>query len=353
MNTNSLLMRKCKQSILRCVGLIFALAVFLSCARGEYSRTEIALGTVCTVTLFNEAADSVYNDIFNKVREIENLMSVNIQASDVSRINAAAGIKPVLVHENVFKVIEQAAYFARISGGAFDPSIGSLVSLWGISSDAPRVPSQEEIAEVLPFVNWQDIELNANEKTVFLKQSGIALDLGAIAKGYAADEAAAIINSSGTKRAIIDFGGNIVLIGEKKNKSAWRVGIQNPAEQRGQYIGVLSILGEAGKARAVVTSGVNERFFEEDGVSYHHIFSPDSGYPAANGLLSVTIITSNSMNADALSTAAFVLGYEKGRALIESIAETEAVFIFEDYSVKKTGGVDLIITDNTFHLGSN
>ncbi len=348
MNTN--LLSNFKKFLLHCLGLFSVLSAFVSCTQAEPSKTEFALGTICTVTLFDEATDIIYDDIFNKIREIENLMSVNISASDISRINAAAGITPVHIDKDVFEVIEQAVYFAKISDGAFDPTIGNLVSLWGISSDSPRVPSREEIAEVLPLINWQDIELNENEQTVFLKRSSMALDLGAIAKGYAADAAAAIISKAGVKRAIIDLGGNIVLTGEKKDKSAWRVGIQNPVEQRGQYIGVLRILGEANKARTIVTSGVNERFIEKDGVHYHHIFSPDSGYPAENGLLSVTIITTNSMNADALSTAVFVLGYEKGRALIESIAETEAVFIFEDYSVKKTDGADLTITDNAFSL---
>jgi len=318
---------------------------FFSCAQTENSHSEFAIGTVCSITLFEQGKDSIYNDIFARIREIENLMSVNISASDISRINAAAGIEPVQVHEEVYKVIERALHYAQISSGAFDPSVGPLVSLWGIGTDCPRVPSPAEIEEVLPLVNWRNIELDAGARSVFLARRGMALDLGAIAKGYAADEAAAIIKRAGIKRAIIDLGGNIFTCGAKKNKSPWKVGVQNPKESRNSYLGVLQVTD-----KSVVTSGVYERFFEKDGIRYHHIFSPSSGYPAESGLLSATIIAPNSMDADALSTTVFVLGYEKGSALIESLAETEAVFIFEDMSVKTTSGADFSLRDNSFRV---
>ena len=131
----------------------------------------------------------------------------------------------------------------------------------------------------------------------------MALDLGGIAKGYAADEAVAIVKKHGIKRAIIDLGGNVIVFGEKKDKSPWRVGIQNPQKERGEYIGILPVLTNSlyeAQNRSVVTSGLYQRFFEENGKHYHHIFSPSSGYPVDNGLLSVTVITSNSMDADAL-----------------------------------------------------
>jgi len=273
------------------------------------------------------------------------MMSVNIPASDISRVNAAAGIEPVQVHEEVFMVIKRALHYAKLSGGAFDPSVGPLVSLWGIGGDKPHVPSQEEIDEVLPLVNWQDVELDEETRSVFLTRRGMALDLGAIAKGYAADEAAAIIRNAGIGRAIINLGGNIVTCGERKDGSPWRVGVQNPNDARDEYIGILQVT-----EKSVVTSGVYERFFEYEGIRYHHIFSPDSGYPAENGLLSVTITAPLSIDADALSTTVFVLGYERGAALIESLAETEAVFIFSDLSVRKTQGADFLITDKAFWI---
>jgi thiamine biosynthesis lipoprotein len=328
--------------------LLFAL---LSCSQPS-SRTEFALGTVCTVTLYEKGQSSVFNDIFNRIREIENLMSVNIPASDISRINAAAGIESVRVHEEAFVVIERAIYFAEISDGVFDPTVGPLTALWGINSDTPKVPSQKEIEDVLLLINFRDIELDANNRSVFLKYSGMALDLGGIAKGFAADEAAAIIKNSGVERAVIDLGGNILVLGENKEKRPWRVGIQNPLEKRGWYLGVLQLTPAENKStifeQTVVTSGIYEQAFEADGKSYHHIFSPMSGYPVENEFYSVTIIAHNSIDADALSTATFVLGLDKGIELIESLSGTEAIFVLRDKSIIKTHGSDFTITDNSF-----
>jgi len=324
--------------------LIYNLSV-LSCERPEHSRADVALGTVCTVTLFDQGKSSIYNDIFKRISEIENLMSVRIPTSDISRINAAAGIKPVQVHEETFKVIKRAVYYAELCGGAFDPTIGPLVSLWGFYNDNPRIPSQEEIDIVLPLINWRNIELDPETNSVFLTQHNMTLDLGAIAKGYAADESARIAREAGITAAIIDLGGDIMLLGVKKDKSLWKVGLQNPDEDQGFTIGYLQI-----PESSVVTSGVYERFFIEEGIRYHHIFQPSDGYPVNNGLLSVTIIAKNSMDADALSTAAFVLGYQKGRVLIESLPSVEAVFIFQDYTIRTTTGVNLVITDKSFNL---
>ena len=335
----------CGRFYLYCAIVALTLA---NCARAEPSRVEFALGTVCSITLYDQAKPDVYQEIFSRIREIENRMSVNLAGTDVVRINVAAGIAPVQVHDDVFEVIERAVYFAGLSGGAFDPTVGPLVSLWGIAGDNPRVPLQTEIDAVLPLINWQDITLDRETRSVFLKRPGMALDLGAIAKGYAADQAAAIVKKNRLKRAVIDLGGNIITSGEKRDKSLWRVGIQNPVESRGAYIGIVQV-----REQSVVTSGVYERYFEADGVRYHHIFSPSSGYPSRNDLLSVTIIADNSMDADALSTATFVLGYEKGRALIESLENTEAVFVFEDKSVRMTPGADFSLADEEYRLVSD
>jgi len=309
---------------------------------------EFALGTICSVTLYDKGTNAIYREIFDRIREIENRMSVNLPETDVTRINAAAGIAPVQVHDDVFEVIQKALYYAEISGGTFDPTVGPLVSIWGIGTENPRVPSQAEIDAAMSLINWRDVELDKEQRSVFLKRSGMALDLGAIAKGYAADEAALIIRKAKLKQAIIDLGGNILTYGEKKDKSPWKVGVQNPLEDRGDSLGSIT-----GAESTIVTSGVYERYFEVDGQRYHHIFSPFTGYPADSGLLSVTIITKNSIDADALSTAVFVLGYEKGRALIESLEGAEAVFVFNDKNIKKTDGVNLRINNKNYTLLSD
>jgi len=324
---------------------IVALLFFAGCARAEPSRAEFVMGTVCSVTLYDQAKTQVYRDIFSRLREIEDRMSANLPDTDLARVNATAGITPVQVHDDVFEVIERALYYAEISSGAFDLTVGPLVSLWGIGGDDPRVPTQAEIDAVLPLVNWRDVELDRERRSVFLRQPGMALDLGGIAKGYAADEAVAIIRKARLQRAIIDLGGNIITFGVRQDGRPWRVGIQNPLDNRGAYIGIVEV-----RDRTVVTSGVYERNFEADGVLYHHIFSPFDGYPAASGLLSVTIIADLSIDADALSTAVFVMGYERGISLLESLDGVEGIFVFEDMSVRKTDGADFVITDGSYRL---
>ena len=330
-----------------------ATLVFASCAKAEPSRAEFVMGTVCSVTLYDEGKAQVYRDIFSRLREIENLMSVNVKGSDIDHINAEAGKAPVQVHDDVYELIERALYFAEISGGAFDPTVGPLVSLWGIGGDNPRLPAQREIDAVLQLVNWRDVELERESRSVFLKRPGMALDLGAIAKGYAADEAAAIVRKAGLRRALIDLGGNVLTYGVKKDRSPWMVGVQNPIDARGSYIGIVQYATPASgflPVKTVVTSGVYERNFEYNGVLYHHILSPFDGYPVRNSLLSVTIVSDSSADADALSTTVFSMGYEKGRTLIEALEDTEAVFIFDDMSVRKTSGLDFTLSYGKFRL---
>jgi FAD:protein FMN transferase len=326
-----------------CSWLIF---FFTSCVQPVTVRTDFALGTVCTITIFEKEQQSVCDEIFSRIREIEKLMSVNISFSDVSRINAAAGIEPVYVQEDTFKVIERAVYFAQLSGGAFDPTVGPIVSLWGIGG-IPRVPDDEEISKALPLINWRNIELDAWLKSVYLTQNGMTLDLGGIAKGYAADEAAKIIKSHEINSAKIDLGGNIVMIGKRRDKKPWKVGIQNPDGRRGSIIGYLRLT-----EKTIVTSGVYERNFEKDGVFYHHLLSVADGYPVKNGLVSVTIIADDSMDADALSTAVFVSGYEKGLSILKNYGEAQAVFVFENKSVIATPGSDFMLTDKKYNMAA-
>ncbi|GHT77778.1 FAD:protein FMN transferase [Spirochaetia bacterium] len=300
------------------------------------------MGTRCTVKLYKggaaEATQAVYRDIFSRFREIEAAMSINVPDSDVEAINRNAGIMPVPVRSDVIEVIASALRYAELSGGAFDPTVGPLVKLWGIGQDRAGLPAEDEIEAALSLVNWRDVVIDRNAGTVFLRKPEMALDLGGIAKGYAADEAIRIIESSPRPEvsgAIIDLGGNIFAYGEKEGKQPWRIGVQNPLdEQRGVYIGVLEL-----RNKTVVTSGVYERFLELDGKRYHHILSTKNGFPVESGLLSVTIIADTSIDADALSTSAFALGYEAGSALVESIDGAMAIFVFEDKSVRGTKGV--------------
>ena len=335
------------------------LLLFVSChEQPQQVQMEWALGTVCIVNLNEGGSSELYARIFARIREIDRTMTVHVSefqdllgdtgladtlVSGVVAINRQAGIAPVRVRADLIEVLERAVYYAGLSSGAFDPTIGPLVQLWNIGTDTQRIPDDDEIAAALELVDWRDLIIDREEGTVFLRREGMALDLGAIAKGYAADEAARIAREGGAVNSVIDLGGNIMALGRREQQTGeprlWRIGIQHPLGDRGSFIGVVPA-----SDTSVVTSGVYERFFESEGRRYHHLLSAASGFPADNGLLSVTVVYPHSMDADALATALFILGFERGRELIDSIPGAEAIFIFDDLTLTITGGLDGIFT---------
>jgi thiamine biosynthesis lipoprotein len=301
---------------------------------------EFALGTLCRVSLFDRAAGADYDAVFARIREIQETMTFTPPSSgpagggDLDRINANAGKGPVAVKEELLELLEAARRYAELSGGAFDPTVGPLVSLWGIGGENPRVPPEEELRGALALVDWRDLVIDREAGTAFLRRPGQSLDLGAIAKGYAADQAAAVLRGRRLRRALIDLGGNILALGERSWGKGWRIGIQDPLEERGIYLGVLQV-----KNKSVVTSGVYERYFEEGGRRYHHILSTGDGYPVENGLLAVTIAAERSVDADALSTACFALGLKRGLALVESQPGAEGIFVTKDRNLILSSGL--------------
>ncbi|MFP3091431.1 FAD:protein FMN transferase [Treponema sp. TIM-1] len=321
--------------------------VLTSCGKMLPARSEFVLGTICTVNLYREGTAPLYADIFARLREIEGLMSSNAADTEVARINQNAGIAPVKVGGELITVLSAALRYAELSGGAFDPTVGPLVKLWGIGTEHARLPAAEEIRGALALVNWREVIINQEALTVFLPTAGMGLDLGAIAKGYAADEAAALVRRAGISRALIDLGGNIYALGSKATGTPWRIAIQDPLDARGAYLGILELDG-----KSVVTSGVYERFFEAAGRRYHHILSTADGYPADTGLLSVTVIADTSIDADALSTALFALGYDKGRILVDSLENIDALFVFQDRSIRGTPGAleHFTLTNDQYRL---
>lgn len=326
--------------------IIGVLVSLVSCAKSMPAQTEYVLGTLCTINLFEKGKPELYRTLFARLREIEDHMSVNKDGTELDRVNAAAGKEPVAVDADVIEVLSAALHYAELSDGVFDPTVGPLVKLWGIGTDNARVPEAAEIKAVLPLINYKDVVLDSQAKTIYLKRPGMALDLGAIAKGYAADEMARILKSQRIERAIIDLGGNVLAYGEKQGGKNWRIGVQDPTGERGAYIGILEITN-----KTMVTSGVYERFLIQDGIRYHHILSTTNGYPVQNGLLSVTIITDRSIDADGLSTTVFALGYEKGLNLLEQLGNVEGIFIFDDGTVRATGGVrsSFNLTSERYH----
>lgn len=290
-------------------------------------KTDFALNTVVTIKLYeaDPFSEEAWKDTFDILRDVEAKMSSHKEGTEIMRINEKAGLAPVKVSDDTFEVVKAAKEIAAETKGAFDPSIGSVSRLWQIGSDAQRVPSREEIEEALQKVNYENIVLDESEKTVFLKEEGMALDLGGIAKGYSADKVYAHLSERGVKKAILDFGGNISLIGAKNDSDGWRVGIRKP--DREHFVVYASLLA---KNESVVSSGDYERHFEEAGKTYHHILDPFTGYPTENGIRGASVILPSSMRADAYATALIVMGKEDAVRFIRD-RELEAILIYDNF----------------------
>ncbi|MCL1928391.1 MAG: FAD:protein FMN transferase [Treponema sp.] len=316
------------------------------------AQGEFVMGTYCRIDLFEDGSTALYNKLFTRLAELEKIFSANRDDSELAGVNRNAGLEAVEISAELFTVLERTLYFAEVTDGAFDPTVGPLVKLWGIGTENARIPLDWEIDAALYLVNWKELELTAGAEgnlhtsgTAFLKRKGMALDLGAIAKGYAADELTVILQEAGVKRAVINLGGNVYVWGKKDNGDPWNVGVQNPVTDRGDYIGILKLEGSI----SVVSSGIYERFFTgDDGKHYHHLLELTEngrgrrGYPAENGVLSTTVIAVSSMDADALSTSCFVLGYSRGMAL--ALANGAEILYIEEKEISGSPGAMAIFT---------
>ncbi len=324
--------------------LLFA-AGCSNAAKEQTSETgsKFLMDTLVQMKVTGKNAEKVLDISFDRIEELENLMSKTLKKSEIYKINHSS--ESVEVSDDTIKVLNKSIHYAELTSGRFDPSIGPLVDLWGIGTENAEVPEEEEIVEAKNLVNYKNIEIDNNR--VFLKQEDMQIDLGAIAKGYAADEVKRIAEKNSIESAFVNLGGNVLVIGHKADGSKWRIGIQDPRQNRGN---IMAVINAADKT--IVTSGNYERYFEEDGKIYHHILDPDTGYPADSGLLSVSIISENSFDADALSTSIFILGLEKGMEFIKDQKNIEALFITNDLEVYLSPGLrgKVEITGEDFKL---
>ncbi|MGI5851634.1 MAG: FAD:protein FMN transferase [Clostridiales bacterium] len=335
--------------------LITLLTFLVGCATGntrEHNRDLFALDTVITLRVFGgRSAGKALDKAAERIREIEDHMSATLEDSDVSRINRAAGKEPVKVHEDTLFVIKRALNYGELTGGVFDITIGPIVNLWDIKSEKASIPDEDQIEDKLALVDYRKVRIDEENMTVFLEEEGMAVDLGAIAKGYAADEATRILREAGVKSALLNLGGNVITIGGKPDGSPWRVGLQDPRSQEtGQnHFAIVEV-----KGATVVSSGDYERYmvdiYERTGERYHHIFDPRTGYPAQSGLMVSTIISASSMDADALSTILFIMGHEDGFKAIEELGNFEAIAVSLDKDVYITEGLkDGLIPSNDLY----
>jgi len=305
-----------------------------------------SLGTIIQFKVYGNKAERAIDKATDRIKDIDNKMSVFKDYSQLSKINHNAGIRAAKVDKDTYFVIRKAVEYSVLSGGAFDPTIRPVVGLWGIQTDHARIPNNDEIDAGINLVNYKDIILDEKDSSIMLKREKQELDVGAIAKGFAADEVKNVFKKNKIKSALINLGGNIFAMGNKIDGTPWNIGIQDPLKSRGEIVLSISV-----KNKSVVTSGNYERYFIHNGKRFHHIIDPLTGNPSEKGILSTTIVSDHSIDGDALSTCAFVMGLNRGMALIESIKGVDAIFITENKIVYSTSGIkeNLSLLNNDFY----
>ncbi|MGM9973130.1 MAG: FAD:protein FMN transferase [Clostridiaceae bacterium] len=307
--------------------------------------TEFYMGTVISISLYDHKDQKIIDEAFERVKAIEAQLSINEEGTEIDKVNEAAGKNPVKVSEDSFTNIKKGLEYSKETEGTFDITIGPLVKLWSIGLPEAKVPTEEEIKTAMSLIGYDRVLLDEEKQTVFLQDEGMMLDLGSIAKGYTADVIGEILKSHGVQNALIDLGGNILSLGENPEGRPWKIGVQNPEDTRGEIIGYVSV-----ENKSVVTSGIYERFLEQDGKKYHHLLNPFTGYPYDNELMGVTIISDKSIDGDALSTSVFSKGLQGGIEFIETIEDVEAIFVTKEKKIYLTSGLkdNFVITNNSF-----
>lgn len=301
------------------------LLLFSSCSRKQYVENELLLSTICTITTFDDRDHEVSLEAFDLIAHYEKVFSRYDEDGELYGVNKNAYDHPVVVSDELFGILESARAYTEATDGAFNYAIGPLVSLWGIGTADARIPSEEEIASVLGLLDWNDIVLDENERSVLFLTEGMEIDLGGIAKGWISRAVASFLEERGVGRAIVNLGGNVYVIGRKSAGEDWTIGLQDPSSDRGGYFTTVRV-----SDCAVVTSGAYERFIEDgEGRRYSHILSSSSGRPVETDLSSVSIISPDAAKADAYATACFALGLERAVELCRA-EDLEAVFLTTD-----------------------
>ena len=305
----------------------FFLLSLSNCTKREqmYKESRVLMDTFCTITVVSpskEKAGQAIDAGFAEIKKLDTLLNYFSDESEISAINRAAGIMPVRVSDETLEIIEKMVDIAKATNGAFDSTIAPVIRRWKFSKDssAPSIPPREAIEQALRLVDYKKIKINSGVSEIYLEEKGMELDLGGIAKGYAADKAVDAIRGKGIKAALVAVAGDIRGFGLNLSGQGWKVGIRNPrpeAESERPWEDIFAVLHL--KDRAISTSGDYQRFFIKDGKRYHHILDPETGFPADSGLISVSVIAPEGYLSDSLSTAVFVLGPEQGMTLLESM----------------------------------
>lgn len=300
-------------------------------AQTPYSQDLFAMDTYMSLTAYGSCGQEAVEAAIKEIQRLDGMWSVSSQTGEIYQINQQ---EQGDISEDTAKILEYAQRLYTETDGAFDISVYPLMELWGFTSQNYKVPSQEELEAILPKVNQSKIQIDFDGNKVTLAK-GQKIDLGAIAKGYTSNRIMEIYKEHGVTSGMVSLGGNVQTLGEKPDGSLWGIGIQDPDSQEGDIIGALQL-----KDQAVITSGGYERYFEEDGVTYHHILDTRTGFPVDKGLVSVSIVSGDGTLADGLSTSLFAMGQEKALKYWRSHSdEFDAILVNKDRKILVTQGI--------------
>ena len=317
----------------RLSALLLALALLAGCAPASREDTVhfTAMDTVIQLSVYGcDHGEEALSEARQLIQELDGLLSTTDEGSQIHALNQG---ETVALAQPVQALLERALALCADTGGAFDITIYPVVRAWGFTTDSHQVPTQEELSALLARVDYRQVE--PQEGTLTLPQ-GVELDLGGVAKGYASQQVARLLREEGVDCALIDLGGSIQAMGSSPDGDPWSVGIRDPrSDSPEDYAAVVRVTDQA-----VVTSGMYQRYFEQDGVRYGHIIDPDTGYPVDNGLASVTVVSPDATLADALSTALFVMGRDGAAQYWRGREDFEFVLMGEDGSIAISEGLE-------------
>ncbi len=328
-------MRKSPFQFVFIIAIVVAALVSGGCSR-EASRAQDArmkMGTIVGITVYGKdeaRAKAALEAAYVEIDRVEKLMSRYSENSEVSKLNKT-GLTPFKASDELFMMLEKSIEYSEITGGAFDITVGPLMKIFRTSLEKGKAPDESAVANAASRVGFRKISLDSAAKTVAFESDGMEIDLGAIAKGYAADRAGAALKAVGAQSAIIDAGGDVLCVGSKPAGKPWTVALRNPRDPED------FLLKLAVKDSAVTTSGDYEQYFESNGKRFIHIMDPRTG-KSATGCISATVIARTAMQADALSTSICVLGPSDGIKLIESIDGVEALIVSQDRKLFRSSG---------------
>jgi thiamine biosynthesis lipoprotein len=297
-------------------------------------RVQMQMGTLITITAVagNEAvAQAAATAGFAEIRRLEEILSTWIPTSELSRVNASAGVMPVRVSSETLTVVQRAMQAAEMTDGGFNIAIGPAVEAWSVT-DGRRIPTESELDALRPLVDLQAVHVDVREQTIYLVKAGMRIDVGGIGKGYAADQAVEALRRAGAVAGVVALSGDIKTFGRLPGGRKFPVGIQHPRKER-EVLAFIDLEDEA-----ISTAGDYERFFERDGIRYHHILDPKTLQPARS-CQAVTVIAREGIWADGLDTGIFVMGVDSGMRLVEALPGVEAIIIDHEGLVHVSSGL--------------